>query len=42
MCIRDRLPAVLYEKYDGYASRHVVDLYARYAREAFRRYGPLS
>lgn len=33
------LPAALYEKYDGYASRHVVDLYARYAREAFRRYG---
>ena len=33
------LPAVLYEKYDGYASRHVQDLYVRYAAEAFRRYG---
>lgn len=33
------LPAALYEKYDGYASRHVVDLYVRYAEEAFRRYG---
>ena len=33
------LPAALYEKYDGYASRHVQDLYVRYATEAFRRYG---
>lgn len=33
------LPAYLYEKYDGYASRHVVDLYARYAEQAFKRYG---
>ena len=33
------LPAQLYEKYDGYASRHVQDLYVRYAAEAFRRYG---
>lgn len=33
------LPAALYEKYDGYASRHVQDLYVRYAAEAFRRYG---
>lgn len=33
------LPAYLYEKYDGYASRHVVDLFVAYAGEAFRRYG---
>ncbi len=33
------LPAYLYEKYDGYASRHVQDLYVRYAEEAFNRYG---
>lgn len=34
------LPATLYEKYDGYASRRVVDLYVRYAREVFRRFSP--
>lgn len=33
------LPAYYYEKYDGYASRLVVDKYVRYAAEAFRRYG---
>lgn len=33
------LPAYLYKKYDGYASRHVQDLYVRYAAEAFKRYG---
>ena len=33
------LPAALYEKYDGYASRRVQDLYVAYAQEAFRRYG---
>ncbi len=32
------LPAVLYDKYDGYASRHVVDLFVRYAQEVFRRF----
>lgn len=33
------LPAALYEQYDGYASRHVQDLYVRYAEAAFHRYG---
>ena len=33
------LPAYLYKKYDGYASRHVVDLYVEYAKQAFKRYG---
>lgn len=33
------LPAALLDKYDGWSSRHVVDLYARYARIAFERYG---
>ncbi len=33
------LPAALYKKYDGYASRRVQDLYVAYAQEAFRRYG---
>lgn len=33
------LPAYYYEKYDGYASRHVVDKYVQYAAEAFKRYG---
>lgn len=33
------LPKALYERYDGYASRHTVDLYTGYAEQAFRRYG---
>lgn len=32
------LPAYLFEKYGGWASRHVVDLYTGYSREVFRRY----
>lgn len=33
------LPAALSEAYDGWSSRHVVDLYVAYARIAFERYG---
>ncbi|MGX6978656.1 glycoside hydrolase family 1 protein [Vagococcus elongatus] len=33
------LPQYLSEKYDGWSSRKVVDLYAEYARIAFERYG---
>ncbi len=29
------LPGVLYEKYDGYSSQYVVDLYVKYAEQAF-------
>ena len=33
------VPAVLLEKYDGWSSKQVVDLYAGYAEIAFERYG---
>lgn len=33
------VPAYLLEKYDGWSSRKVVDLYAGYAKIAFDRYG---
>lgn len=33
------LPQVLNERYGGWGSRHVVDLYAQYARAAFERFG---
>ena len=33
------LPAQLQEKYDGWSSRHVVDLFTAYAKIAFARYG---
>ena len=33
------LPAQLYYKYGGWGSKHVVDLYVRYAEAAFRRFG---
>lgn len=33
------LPVYLSEKYDGWSSRKVVDLYADYAKIAFERYG---
>ena len=33
------LPAELFEKYGGWASKHVVDLYVKYAEAAFQRYG---
>jgi 6-phospho-beta-glucosidase len=33
------LPLALAEKYNGFASREVVDLFDRYARTVFKRYG---
>lgn len=33
------LPAELFEKYGGWASKHVVDLYVKYAEQAFKLYG---
>lgn len=33
------VPAVLLEKYDGWSSKEVVELYTRYAEIAFERYG---
>ncbi|WP_086349230.1 glycoside hydrolase family 1 protein [Candidatus Enterococcus clewellii] len=33
------VPAVLLDKYDGWSSKEVVDLYTRYAEIAFKRYG---
>lgn len=33
------LPSYLMEKYDGWSSKKVVELYAEYARIAFERYG---
>jgi 6-phospho-beta-glucosidase len=33
------LPAYLLEKYDGWSSRHVVELYSKYAEIVFERYG---
>lgn len=32
------LPAVLFEKYGGWGSKHVVELFAKYSREVFKRY----
>lgn len=32
------VPAYLMEKYDGWSSKHVVELYAKYAEIAFERY----
>lgn len=32
------IPAELFKKYDGFASKHVVDLYVRYCEEVFKRY----
>lgn len=33
------LPQVLMERYGGWASRHVVDLFVKYASKAFERFG---
>ncbi|WP_073255809.1 glycoside hydrolase family 1 protein [Caldanaerovirga acetigignens] len=33
------LPAQLFEKYGGWASKHVVELYVEYAKQAFKLYG---
>lgn len=33
------IPAALFTKYDGFSSKHVVDLYVEYARAAFERFG---
>lgn len=33
------LPAVLLERYGGWGSKHVVELYLRYAEKVFARYG---
>ena len=33
------LPAYYYEKYDGYTSKKVIEMYVKYAREVFVRYG---
>ncbi len=33
------IPRELFEKYDGFASKHVVDLFVQYAKKAFERYG---
>ena len=33
------LPAVLLERYGGWSSKHVVELYLRYAEKVFARYG---
>lgn len=33
------LPVALYDQYGGWESRHVVDLFARYAETAFRLFG---
>ncbi|MGL4624228.1 MAG: glycoside hydrolase family 1 protein [Culicoidibacterales bacterium] len=32
------LPYELYEKYGGYASKHVIELYVKYAEQVFKRY----
>ena len=32
-------PAALFEEYGGWGSKHVIDLYVKYAKEAFKRYG---
>lgn len=33
------IPAVLFEKYGGWDSKHVVDLFVKYAEKVFERYG---
>lgn len=33
------LPAELFEKYGGWGSKHVVDLFTKYAEKVFERYG---
>ncbi|WP_286160807.1 glycoside hydrolase family 1 protein [Virgibacillus sp. 7505] len=33
------LPAVLFEKYGGWGSKHVVELFEKYAEKVFKRYG---
>jgi beta-glucosidase len=33
------LPAILFEKYEGWNSRHVVELFVKYAEKVFERYG---
>ena len=33
------IPGELFKKYDGFASKHVVDLFVRYAEKAFQRFG---
>ena len=33
------IPRKLFEKYDGFASKHVVELFVKYARKAFERFG---
>ena len=33
------LPAILFDKYGGWGSKHVVDLYVNYAEKVFERYG---
>jgi len=33
------LPAVLFEKYGGWGSKHVVELFVQYAEKVFERYG---
>ena len=33
------LPTYLLDKYNGWSSRHVVDLFVKYALKAFERFG---
>ena len=33
------IPAELFKKYDGFNSKHVVDLFVKYAEKAFQRFG---
>lgn len=33
------IPGELFTKYDGFASKHVVELYVKYCEEAFKRFG---
>lgn len=33
------IPAVLFEEYGGWGSKHVVDLFVKYAEKVFERYG---
>ncbi|NJE80970.1 glycoside hydrolase family 1 protein [Olsenella sp. SW781] len=40
LCLQHyELPQELFDRYDGWSSRHVVELFARYARDAFDRFG---
>lgn len=34
-----RFPQFLMEKYGGWGSKHVIDLFAAYAKKVFERYG---